>query len=116
MWLKRRRGMSADLAFDGKVDENMKIIGFLGTGAFLGSTDCCGLRFCYVWRPTLCSKCPRWVLSERMSTENDSGRELVKFLEYRSRTMFSLSRSTNSIKINKIKLNSDKLDCRRSND
>ena len=79
MWLKRRRGESADMAFDGKVDENMKIIGFLGTGAFLGSTDCCGLRFCYVWRPTLCSKCPRWFLSERMTTESESGRGLVKF-------------------------------------
>ena len=32
MWLKRKRGGSADLALDGKVDENMKIIGFLGTG------------------------------------------------------------------------------------
>ena len=31
MWLKRRRGESADMAFDGKVDENMKIIGFLMT-------------------------------------------------------------------------------------
>ena len=116
MCLKRRRGRSADLALDGKVNENMKIIGFLETGAFLGSTDCCGFRFCYVWRPTLCWKCPRWVLSERMRTEGDSGRELVKFLEYRSRTMFSLSRSTNSIKINKIELNSGKLDCRESDD
>ena len=32
MWLKRRRGRSADLALDEKVDENMKNIGFLGTG------------------------------------------------------------------------------------
>ena len=48
--------------------------------------------------------------------KGDSWRELVKLLEYRSRTMFSLSRSTNSIKINKIELNSGKLDCRRSND
>ena len=79
MWLKRRRGESADMAIDGKVDENMKIIGFLWTGAFLGSTECCGLRFCYVWRPTLNSKCPRWVLPERMKTEGDSGRGLVKF-------------------------------------
>ena len=115
MWLKRRRGESADMAFDGKVDENMKIIGFLGTGAFLGSADCCGLRFCYVWRPTLCWKCPRWVLSERMRTEGDSRREFVKLLEYRSRTMFSLGRSKNSKNIDKINLKSDKFDCQRSN-
>ena len=36
MWLKRRRGESADLALDGKVDENMKNIGFLGTGGIPG--------------------------------------------------------------------------------
>ena len=36
MWLKRRRGESADMAFDGKVDENMIIIGFLGTGDIPG--------------------------------------------------------------------------------
>ena len=36
MWLKRRRGESADMAFDGKVDENMKIIGFLRTKGIPG--------------------------------------------------------------------------------
>ena len=36
MWLKRRRRESADMAFDGKVDENMKIIGFLGTEGIPG--------------------------------------------------------------------------------
>ena len=36
MWLKRRRGESADMAIDGKVDEKMKIIGFLWTGGIPG--------------------------------------------------------------------------------
>ena len=31
MQLKRRRGEAADMASDGKVDEKMKIIGFLWT-------------------------------------------------------------------------------------
>ena len=36
MWLKRGQGESADMAIDGKVDENMKIICFLGKGGIPG--------------------------------------------------------------------------------
>ena len=61
------------MAIAGKVDEKVRIVGFCEQGAFLDSTECCGLRFCYVWRPTLNSKCPRWGLPDRMTTTGDSG-------------------------------------------
>ena len=35
-----------------KLMKKWKTLVLCGRGAFLGSAECCGLRFCYVWSPT----------------------------------------------------------------
>ena len=99
MWLKRRREESEEVMLVGKVHKKIKkTLVFCGQGAFQCSAGCCGLRFCYVWRPTPNLKCPTWTLPERMTPRGAWAAELVKLIYFRYRTVFSSGRSKNSIK------------------